>query len=110
MTFEPICRKVFALYRKEGQAIPMNESAQQTGPQDQAEQPVDSGQAPQLGAWSNANTLLLVAGVLVLFLGFIDLSWVDEMAENIHGIISPLMILGGYFLVFLSIILNQSKA
>ncbi|MBN1517154.1 hypothetical protein JXA32_11385 [Candidatus Sumerlaeota bacterium] len=79
-------------------------------PLKQQDSPAESsGAAPQLGGWTSANTLLLVAGIMALLLGFIDLSYVDAMAENIHGILSPILILGGYVIIFFSIILHKSK-
>jgi hypothetical protein len=59
---------------------------------------------PQDLDWSQKNTIILVAGILLLAIGYVMLAFVDREASNIAGRISPILILSGYVVVISSVL------
>ena len=75
-------------------------------PLDKPDAPPDSPEADRFG---RTNWLLLAGGLALLVIGFFVLSLVDERAANLAGRLSPFLILGGYGLIFVSLILRSSR-
>lgn len=61
------------------------------------------------GIFSRVTLLVFLAGLLLLAIGFILLSFVDARAENIFAFFSPLFIILAYILMFVALLLKPGK-
>jgi hypothetical protein len=59
--------------------------------------------------FGRTNWLLLVAGLVLLVLGFAVLSQGTPRAENLAGRLAPFLILGAYALIFVSLLLRSGR-
>jgi dipeptide/tripeptide permease len=59
--------------------------------------------------FSRTNRLLLGFGMVLLAVGFLVLSQANEAANNCAGLLSPLLILGAYAAIFISLIYHSPK-
>ncbi|MCX7765349.1 MAG: hypothetical protein N2246_01400 [Candidatus Sumerlaeia bacterium] len=59
--------------------------------------------------FSRVTLLLFLAGLVLLAVGFLLLSFVDPRAENIFAFFSPLFIILAYILMFVALLLNPGK-
>jgi hypothetical protein len=75
---------------------------------EEAGAPASLGAPPPEGgaSWGRLNWLALAAGVVLLLAGFFLLSKADAWAENAAAAISPFCILGGFTLLFISLIVR----
>lgn len=58
--------------------------------------------------WTKTNWLLMALGVATLAIGFVILAMVDARAQNFAAHLAPITILGGYALIFVSIVYRDS--
>jgi hypothetical protein len=63
---------------------------------------------PKLKA-RNWNLLFLVAGLVLLAVGYVVLAMANETAGNLAGRLSPFLILGAYATIFISLIRRSAK-
>lgn len=75
-------------------------------PTEKHDAPSDPVRSDRFG---RTNWLLLAGGLLLLAVGFWVLTLADDRASNLAGRLSPFLILGGYGLVFISLILRAPK-
>ena len=53
------------------------------------------------------NWILLIMGIVMLFGGFLTLTQVNPEADNLAGILAPILILGSYLIIFISLIVRD---
>jgi hypothetical protein len=53
------------------------------------------------------NWILLIVGIAMLIGGFLTLTQVNPQADNFSGILAPIMLVGSYILIFISLIVRD---
>jgi CHASE3 domain sensor protein len=67
-----------------------------------------SQQAPQAEeTFGRLNWVLLIVGLVLLVVGFLTLTQVDPEANNLAGILAPVLIIGSYIIIFISVIIKE---
>ena len=59
--------------------------------------------------FTSRNYFLFLLGTLLLVVGFVLLCFVDPRAENIFGVLSPILIISAYITVFVSLLVDFNK-
>jgi hypothetical protein len=57
--------------------------------------------------FSRLNWILLIVGIVMLFGGFLTLTQVNPEADNLAGILAPILIIGSYLTIFISLIVRD---
>ena len=87
----------------------MTESKSENQTQSKTTQEEKQAAALPMKVFGTLNWILLAVGILFLILGYFTLTLVDARAENTAGILAPLLILGGYIVLFISMIVRPEK-
>jgi hypothetical protein len=66
-----------------------------------------SRQAPEVqDTFGRLNWVLLIVGLVLLVVGFLTLTQVDPEANNLAGILAPILLVGSYVTIFISLIIK----